>query len=96
MVPFTWRSRYQLEVCSHVQDPFTSRGIITCMLLFTLGSDTKYRDCDITVLDRTLDSHSYCVLSIDQAFCESLYLSYDCLKGLNIENISTENTISVC
>ena len=24
--------------------------------------------------DRILDSHSYCVLSVDQAFCESLYL----------------------
>ena len=24
--------------------------------------------------DSTLDSHNYCVLSVDQAFCESLYL----------------------
>ena len=53
MVPFTcgeadvsWRS------CSHVQDPFTSRVTVTCMfrshvqLLFTLGSDSKLRDCE--------------------------------------------------
>ena len=53
MVPFTcgeadvsWRS------CLHVQDPFTSRVTVTCMfrshvqLLFTLGSDSKLRDCE--------------------------------------------------
>ena len=53
VVPFTcgeadvsWRS------CSHVQDPFTSRGTITCMfrshvqLRFTLGSDIELRDSE--------------------------------------------------
>ena len=53
MVPFTcgeadvsWRS------CSHVQDPFACRGTVTCMflshvqLLFTLGSESKLRDCE--------------------------------------------------
>ena len=82
MVPFicgeanvSWRS------CSHVQDPFISRGTVTCMfrshvkLLFTLGG-SKLRDCEYISLfwDRALDSHSYCVLSVDQVFCESLYL----------------------
>ena len=42
-----WRSR-----CSYVQDPFTSRLVVTCMfrshaqLLFTLGRDSKLRDCE--------------------------------------------------
>ena len=72
----SWRS------CSHVQDPFTSRWTVTTMLhsheqlLFTLGSDSKLRDCEYISLfsDSTLDNHNYCVLSVDQAFCESLYL----------------------
>ena len=54
IVPFTcgetdvsWRS------CSHVQNPLTSRGSVTCIfrsyvqLLFTLGSDSKLRDLAI-------------------------------------------------
>ena len=42
----SWRS------CSQLQDPFTSRGTVTCMfrlhaqLLFTLGSESKLRDCE--------------------------------------------------
>ena len=42
----SWRS------CSHVQDLFTSRATVTCMfrshvqLLFTLGSDSKFRHCE--------------------------------------------------
>ena len=41
----SWRSS------SHIQDPFTSRGTVTCMfrshvqLLFTLGRDSKLRYC---------------------------------------------------
>ena len=35
-----WRSRCQLAANSHIQDPFTSRGTVTCMLLFTLGRDS--------------------------------------------------------
>ena len=56
----SWRSS------SHIQDPFTSRGTVTCMfrshvhLLFTLGRDSKLRDCEYISLFwyRTLDSHS--------------------------------------
>ena len=79
IVPFTrgvadvsWRS------CSHVPDPFTSRVPFTCMsrshaqLLFTLGRDSKQRACEFidhcSGIDRYLDIHSYCVLSVDQAF----------------------------
>ena len=53
MVPFTcgeadvsWRS------CSQIHGPFTNRGTVSCMfhshvqLLFTLGSDSKLRDCE--------------------------------------------------
>ena len=42
----SWRS------CSHVQDTFTSKVTVTCMfrshvqLMFTLGSDSKLRDCE--------------------------------------------------
>ena len=47
-----WRSRVSWRSCSHVQDPFTNRGTVTCMylsrvqLLFTLGSESKLRDCE--------------------------------------------------
>ena len=72
-----WSDR--LDSCSHVQDPFTSRRTATCMfrshvkLLFTLGSGSKLRACEYISLfwASTLDSHNYCVLGIDQAFCES-------------------------
>ena len=42
----SWRS------CSHEQGPFTSRRTVICMfrshvqLLFTLGSESKLRDCE--------------------------------------------------
>ena len=42
----SWRSN------AHIQDLFTSRGTVTCMflshiqLLFTLGRDSKLRDCE--------------------------------------------------
>ena len=40
----------------------------TCTAPVHLASDSKLRDCEyITV-------HSYYVLNVDQAFCESLYL----------------------
>ena len=58
----SWRSN------SHIQDTFTSRWTVTCMfrphvqLLFTLGRDSKVRDCEYIYIslfwDRTLDSHS--------------------------------------
>ena len=83
MVPCTYREAdVRLRSCSHVQDPFTSRGTVTCMfhshvqLLFTLGSDSKLRDCEYIYLFwvRTIDTQCYYVLSVDQVFCESLYL----------------------
>ena len=50
--------------CSHIQDPFTSRGTIACMfrshvqLLFTLGCESKLR---ISLFwDRILDSQLLC------------------------------------
>ena len=42
----SWRSN------SHIQGPFTSREVVICMfrshvqLLFTLGRDSKLRDCE--------------------------------------------------
>ena len=42
----------------------------TVHLLFSLSSDSKLRDCECIYPD----SHIYCVLSVDQAFCESLNL----------------------
>ena len=47
-----WRRRCQLRFCSHVKDPFTNRVTVTRMFrshlqfLFTLGSDSKLRDCE--------------------------------------------------
>ena len=46
VVDVSWRS------CSHLRDPFTSRGPFTCIfrshvqLLLTLGRDSRYRDCE--------------------------------------------------
>ena len=87
MVQFTWREAdVSWRSCSRVQVPFTRT--VTCMfrspvqLLITLGSNSKMRDCEYIYIyislfwDRSIDSHSYCVLSVDQAFCESLYLSH--------------------
>ena len=80
MIPLTnGEADISWRPCSHVQDPFTSRGTVTCMflshvqLLFNLGSDSKLRGI-MNIYTIVLDSHSYCMLSIDQAFCESLYL----------------------
>ena len=67
-----WRSQCQLEVLyAHVQ------------LLFTLGSDSKLRLRIYKTLfwDRILYSHSYCVLSVDQAFVKVYTCKYCKLEG---------------
>ena len=81
IVPFTrgvadvsWRS------CSHVLDPFTSRGHFTRVHACSVQT---YSSCSLwegivnreivnlyrsLFWDRYLDIHSYCVISVDQAF----------------------------
>ena len=76
-------------------------------LLFTLGSDSKLRDCEYIYIslfwDSTLDSHSYCVLSVDQVFFLKIYICItviDCLekkKTLNFKpflKIFTDSKLS--
>ena len=56
IVPFARGvANVHLRSCSHVPDPFTSKGPFTCMssshvqLLFTLGRDSKYSDYNLKI-----------------------------------------------
>ena len=93
MIPFTCREAdVSWRSCLHVQDPFTSRGTVTCMfrshvqLLFTLGSDSKLRDCEykpgkkgsahLWVLVNSVlfwNGYIWCYIScLEKSFCSNL------------------------